>query len=119
MEREVGGGATELPALKDELECRDVYFGPVNGTKSFFCRQVRRGEMVRCDDPACAVIWFYVPCVAFHVGTYDETSWYCAGCRFNLGGLAWEKDITRAIYMAIERGGVVPDRESLVVMLRK
>ena len=74
------------PTSEAQDEDDETYFedvgGPISGIEYCYCRQVRHGQMVRCDNPLCAVAWFHVSCVDFYIGSYDDTSWYCKACRF-------------------------------------
>ena len=43
------------------------------------CEQVSFGEMICCDNSACAIEWFHFQCVA--LATKPKGKWYCPNCR--------------------------------------
>lgn len=43
------------------------------------CEQVSFGEMICCDNSACAIEWFHFSCVA--LSTKPKGKWYCPNCR--------------------------------------
>ncbi|KAL3880450.1 hypothetical protein ACJMK2_032687 [Sinanodonta woodiana] len=43
------------------------------------CEQVSYGEMIGCDNDACAIEWFHFNCVG--LATKPKGRWYCPNCR--------------------------------------
>lgn len=48
------------------------------------CRQVAFSDMIACDNKACAVEWFHLPCVGLSRATMPTGKWYCPACRARL-----------------------------------
>lgn len=47
------------------------------------CHRPFYGTMIRCDDPACRVVWYHINCV--HINENDipgeSDDWYCPECQ--------------------------------------
>lgn len=48
------------------------------------CRQVAFSDMIACDNKACAVEWFHLPCVGLSRATMPTGRWFCPACRARL-----------------------------------
>jgi len=43
------------------------------------CEQVSYGEMIGCDNDACAIEWYHFNCVG--LTSKPKGKWYCPKCR--------------------------------------
>ena len=45
------------------------------------CQRPEYGNMIKCDDPDCAIEWFHMPCVELQVAPPSGEKWYCKKCK--------------------------------------
>ena len=44
------------------------------------CNRVSFGEMIACENEACAVEWFHFACVGLSTDAKIKGKWYCNAC---------------------------------------
>ncbi|OBT39440.1 hypothetical protein VE00_09832 [Pseudogymnoascus sp. WSF 3629] len=55
-----------------------------NEPRYCYCNGVSYGEMVACDNDACAKEWFHMECAGLKVAPKNAAKWYCDDCKENM-----------------------------------
>jgi len=71
------------PTPADEGEQGDD--GEQDGGRYCYCHGPSYGEMVGCDDDACAYEWFHLTCIGL-TGAPKAGTWYCDDCKARRAG---------------------------------
>ena len=85
-----GGGdaGTALPgmALGPGVGVQHPLAAPAdpNEPKYCVCNRVSFGEMIACENEACAVEWFHFACVGLSTDAKIKGKWFCATCSADI-----------------------------------
>ena len=55
-----------------------------NEPKYCVCNRVSFGEMIACENEACAVEWFHFACVGLSTDAKIKGKWFCATCSADI-----------------------------------
>lgn len=70
------------PSPSDHDSDMDVDADPDTDEQRYcYCNQISYGEMVACDNSACAREWFHLACTELRSLPSGRMTWYCEQCR--------------------------------------
>ncbi|ELQ75032.1 Chromatin remodeling protein, contains PHD Zn-finger, partial [Trachipleistophora hominis] len=80
LKSSIGDPSKNPSVFKTRVSKEDVN-NNIKQPKYCLCRASAFGDMIRCDDPGCKVLWYHFECVGL-VHT-PKGNWYCSTCKKN------------------------------------